>query len=823
MITATMSNPLDTLKKLKGRTWTELRARSEQALSAYTEQIGLSGKLPSDDEFAQLVHIRYFPDAEVTPKNLFNHFYEVSELKFFPAFRNKEKTVEYFRQFDKKAVMHVIEKAQKITEGKFDLLGFQNLDFGEAFDWHYEPVSGKHIPLKHWKQYDELDAEETGDKKIIWELNRHQHFFTLGVAYWLSKDEIFAETFVQHLESWMEQNPPGIGINWMSSLEVAFRAISWLWALQFFKDSPHLTPEILQKALKFLHVHGRHLEKYLSTYYSPNTHLTGEALGLYYLGTQLPFFKRSDFWRRLGEEILIAELDRQILPDGVYFEQSTWYQRYTVDFYLQFLILKALNGEKTKPELDAKLEAKTQQLIDFLMYITRPDGTTPIIGDDDGGKCLPHSSAKCGDFSAVLSTGAVLFGRGDYKFVAGDFREETLWLLGEDGVDSFLNLRQFTPEKTSNSFKGGGYFVMRDGWDSSDNYLLIDGGNLGALSGGHSHADTLSIDMAAGGRTVLVDPGTYTYHESTELRDYFRSTSAHNTLCINQKSSSEPGGKFGWQTMAQASVSSWISEDRFDFFEGSHDGYKRLENPSEHTRSILFLKNDYWIMRDFVETKGENEYGLNFHFNIETQPEIEGGENGSFCINETPANDVGVKLITFGDNGGWQRKDSWVSTCYGQRVNAPFLRFVSKGIGSQEFFTFMMPTDEFTKAPEVFETEVFGGRAFVIKYRDYNDLFVYADGSDQLIRTEFFDTNFRFLWARLSHGENLPEEFVMVDGTNFSLAGREVINYPSRLKFAVARRLGNKLNVRTSESVFSVSLPQRKSSTYILKNSLQSE
>lgn len=822
MITATMANPIDTLKKLKGRTWTEIRSRGEQAISAYTEQIGLSGKLPSDDEFVQMIHRNYFPKAEVNAETLFAHFYEVADEKFFPSFREKEKTIELFRQLDEKARIHVVEQAEKIVEGKFDLLGYQNLDFGEAFDWHYEPISGKHIPLKHWKQYDELDAEETGDKKIIWELNRHQHFFTLGVAYQLSNDEIFAETFIQHLDSWMEQNPPGLGVNWMSSLEVAFRAMSWLWAFNFFKDSPNFTPEILQKALKFLHVHGRHLEKYLSTYYSPNTHLTGEALGLYYLGTQLPFFKRSEYWRRLGEEILFAELDRQIMPDGVYFEQTTWYQRYTTDFYIHFLLLKTLNGEKSKPESEEKLAAKTQQMLDFLMYLTRPDGTTPIIGDDDGGQMLPHSSAKCGDFRAVLATGAVVFGRGDYKFVAGEIAEETIWLLGFEGLKTFETLRAFRPAKNSKSFQSGGYFVMRDGWDSTDNYLLIDGGNMGALSGGHSHADALSIDLAAGGRTILVDPGTYTYHESVEMRDYFRSTSAHNTLCINQQSSSEPGGKFSWQTTAQAKVDSWISQDRFDFFEGSHDGYNRLEMPATHTRSILFLKNDYWIMRDYVETKGENEYGLNFHFNVETNPEIEGGENGSFCINEMPADEVGIKLTTFGDNGGWQRKESWVSPCYGKKVNAPFLRFVSKGIGSQEFFTFMMPTDQGFNTPEVFETQVFGGRAFVIKYRDYNDLFVFADGNGQPVRTEFFDTNFRFLWARLSEGENLPEEFVMVDGTNFTLSGREVVNYPNRLKFAIARRLGTKLNVRTSESVFSVSLPQKKSHTYILKNSLQS-
>ena len=182
------------------------------------------------------------------------------------------------------------------------------------------------------------------------------------------------------------QNPPGIGINWFSSLEVAFRLISWIWAFHFFRNSDCLTPEFFQKALKFIYCHGRHLEKYLSTYYSPNTHLTGEALGLYYLGTQFPFFKRAEHWQKLGEDILFAELDRQILPDGGYFEQTTWYHRYTTDFYTHFLILKTLNNGKSQKHLQEKLTTKIQSLFNFLMYLTRPDGTTPLIGDDDGGQ-----------------------------------------------------------------------------------------------------------------------------------------------------------------------------------------------------------------------------------------------------------------------------------------------------------------------------------------------------------------------------------------------------------------------------------------------------
>jgi hypothetical protein len=814
-----MANPIDKLKKIKGKTWSEIRARGEQAFSARTDQIGLSGKLPSDEELIRLVDKSFLTHESISAEKFFEQFFAEAEYIFFPAFRQKEKTLEVFRrEFGEKSARFFIEKAEKAIEGKFDLLGFENLDFGAAVDWHFEPISGKHSPQKHWKQFDELDTSETGDKKIIWELNRHQHFFDLGVAYWLTGDERYAETFALHLDGWMQQNPPGIGVNWFSSLEVAFRSISWIWAFQFFKESENFTPALFQKALKFLFLHGRHLEKYPSTYYSPNTHLTGEALGLYYLGTQLPFFERAAHWRKLGEEILFAELDRLILEDGVYFEQSSWYARYTADFYTHFLILKTFNADETSPELQEKIEVKLQSLLDFLMYITRPDGTTPLIGDDDGGRSLPRGNSKTDDFRSTLSAGAVLFERGDYKYVAGDIKEETLWLLGFQGIQSFRTLYAQAPENKSFKFEAGGYFMMRDGWLDTDDYLLIDCGTLGGLSGGHAHADTLAIDLTAGGRTILVDPGTYTYHETKELRDHFRTSDAHNTLTINEKSSSEPGGKFNWKTKADARLDQWISQPRFDFFEGSHDGYLRLkDSPAIHTRSVLFLKNDYWIMRDYVETAGEHDYKLNFQFARTTDPSIEQAQNGGLCVNETPENEVGLRLFTFGDNGDWQRRNGWVSNNYGNRSNAPLLRFVSSGRGSQEFFTFMLPTEVGLSSPEVFETEVSGGRAFVIDYRGYKDLFVFAD-AEQVVHTEIFNTNFRFLWARLSENEELPEEFVLINGTNFSLDNREIINQQQPLDFAAARRFGDKLNVQTNEGVFSFSLPQNDSIANVLNN-----
>ncbi|MDQ2747006.1 MAG: heparinase II/III family protein [Acidobacteriota bacterium] len=803
-----MANPLDTLKKMKGKSWTELRTRGEQLIAARADQIGWSGKMPTSEEFLELLDFSFFGGEKPSAMDLSGKFYEVAETNFFASFRQEARTIEVFKaRFGAKNAAKIIRKAKKIVAGKFDLLGYKNLDFGAEPDWHLEPRSGKRSPRKHWKQFDELDTEETGDKKIVWELNRQQHFFTLGAAFRLSGDEQYAETFAAHLDDWMECNPPGIGVNWASSLEVAFRAISWIWAFNFFKDAAIFTPEKFQNALKFIYLHGRHLEKYLSTYYSPNTHLTGEALGLYYLGTQFPFFKAANNWRETGERILFAELDRQILSDGIYFEQSTWYQRYTTDFYTHFFILQNLNGTADDENRRAVLKEKICSLTDFLMFITRPDGTIPLIGDDDGGRLLPLSDRKSDDFRAVLSTNAVLFERTDYKFVAGDLAEETLWLLGETGADKFDNLAACEPFESSKGFESGGCFVMRDGWAATDNYLFVDCGAVGALAGGHGHADALAVNLAVGGKTVLTDAGTYSYHESVEKRNLFRESEAHNTLTIDGESQSETGSKFGWKTRANARLRQWTSQPRFDFFEGSHDGYERLAAPATHTRGILYLKNDYWIVRDLVETSGEHDYQLNFQLNRAAKPVFKQTENGAAVISEPTS---GLQIFTFGDDGEWSIKNGAISELYGKKFNAPHLQFASKGVGAQEFFTFLLPVEAGENAPEVVETVVSGGRSFVINFRGYRDTFVFADG-DCIVNAEIFDTNFRFNWSRFGAGESLPEEFVMIGGSHFSLDGREIINQSNALDFAAARRFGGEINVNTAEKIFRVLLGEETS------------
>ena len=92
-------------------------------------------------------------------------------------------------------------------------------------------------------------------------------------------------------------------------------------------------------------------------------------------------------------------------------------------------------------------------------------------------------------FAAHCRLAAAIFERGDYKYVAGDASEEIFWLLGPKGLESYHEINESEPKVASKDLADGGYCVMRDGFERSDNYMIVDCGEVGSLSGGHGHAD----------------------------------------------------------------------------------------------------------------------------------------------------------------------------------------------------------------------------------------------------------------------------------------------------------------------------------------------
>ncbi|HEX5885981.1 MAG TPA: alginate lyase family protein [Pyrinomonadaceae bacterium] len=777
-----MSSFTTKIKKLKGLKMDEISVRVAQRVAILSERSGWSRhvNLASDEQLLALLS---------TPSNstsaLVEHLRTRTEPRFFASFDAKEQTVSELRRRWPEAEKEILDAANRVSEGTFSLLGLRDLKLGPNIDWHLEPMSGKRTPLCHWSQLNYLNANIAGDKKITWELNRHQYFVTLGRAYWLTGDEHYAEIFVSHITSWMDQNPPKLGINWASSLEVAFRSISWLWALQFFKESRSLSSPVVVRMLKFLYLNALHLKTYLSTYFSPNTHLTGEALGLFYIGLLLPEFKDAERWRELGLEILVSQLPRHVKPDGVYFEQSSYYHRYTTDFYIHLAVLLR-NNRMTLP---SELEPKLERLLDHLMYITRPDGATPFFGDDDGGRLVMLDQRPANDFRSLLSTGAALFNRPDYKFVAGAAAEETLWLLGADGLSKFDHIDAREPGKQSVAFRDGGYYVMRDGWSSTANYLLFDCGPHGMANCGHAHADALAIELAARGRTLLVDPGTFTYTGGKEMRDWFRSSVAHNTLTVDRESSSIPADTFSWKTVTHCERVAWIDHARFTYVSGKHSGYEHLAKPGIHTRSILFLKRDYWIMRDRVELSGKHQLDLWYHFDSGTSPTLKGASPKQW-VHENGATG-GLQIISFAAGGSWTKEEGWVSHCYGERAPAEVCVFSAPGEGSSdeiEITTFLLP--EFAGTPaSVEEIEVSGGLGFEVLNENSRDVVIIRNRGDAgVAQTASVISDFEYTWLRFEGNSETPAELVLLGGKKLAIAGQRIIESRERVEYSCSRR-----------------------------------
>ena len=487
-------------------------------------------------------------------------------------------------------------RAEAILEGRYDLLGYRNVRVGEAPDWHLDPVHGRRSPLVFWTRVRYLDAA-LGDHKIIWELNRHQHWMALGRATALTGERRFYLAFTRQLTSWLSANPPLMGTNWTSMLELAFRVCSWIWALEFFAGcaGEEDTDPWLVDLLHGIDRQLRHVEENLSRFFSPNTHLSGEALALFVAGTCLPELKEGHRRAGIGRDVLVQEARRQLRGDGGHAELSAHYHRYSTDFYLLACAVARRAGD---PAAHVFEDAARRQAR-YLRTICDDAGRRPQVGDDDGGQLLPICGRDPADCSDTLATASLMLNEPALAVAAAP--EETWWLCGAtDAARS--NLMPWP----STALRDSGYFVSRS---PQGDHLLFDAGPFGFLNGGHAHADALSCTVTAASRPVLIDPGTATYTMSPEVRDRFRSPMMHNTVVLDGRSHSMPHGPFHWASRVDARATVWRSAAAADYVEGTHDGYA----PHRHTRAILALHGVGWLIVDHVLGPGPASVAAYWH------------------------------------------------------------------------------------------------------------------------------------------------------------------------------------------------------------------
>ena len=306
-------------------------------------------------------------------------------------------------------------------------------------------------------------AELSRDIKIPWNRSRFQH--------------LNRANFCTSISSWIACNQFMRGVNWVCPMEVAIRAINWIWAYNSFHQS--VPNSFLPQFTGSLYDHMVYLENNWERYDGrTNNHYLSDLVGYLYLCwffKDLSSTKKKTVWCYAE---LLKEFDKQIFAEGSSYEGSTAYHKLVTELLQHTLFI----CQKLELSVPAHVHTRYAAMHDFINWCSPTVGDMITIGDDDSGTIVNNSFSQ---------TTAPQTGR-------KDFYEFGLSILKTAAIH--LTLRHHAYQKHQPS--------------------------------GHFHNDAGSITLAVEGVPIFVDPGSYVYTASSIWRNYFRSITVHNTFFL---------------------------------------------------------------------------------------------------------------------------------------------------------------------------------------------------------------------------------------------------------------------------------------------------
>ena len=518
---------------------------------------------------------------------------------------------------------------------------------------------------------DPLDWLSNPSSDIEWHILLHKFYYAAGLsqAWQASGDARYVRRWAQLIDGWIRVTPP----DFIAADVTGRRVQNWIYSLHglVMHDRPDQAAPVEAGFLRRM-LHSLHEQvEYLCANLTPKrNHRTLELLAICLAGAVFPEFQRAAHWRAFALRETLANIQADLLADGVHCELSTDYHHLALRNWLQVRNLAANNGETVPAAMDEALE----RALEFSLHVHKPDGIVPSFSDGDSRSYLP-----------LLLQGAQLFDREDMRFVATQGRQGK------------------PPARRAAHFLASGYHVLRSGWPASPQFtdaqhLVFDCGPLG--EGNHGHFDALSFELAANGRSLVVDPGRFTYSEAgeTNWRVHFRSTAAHNTVCVDDlpqtrylpKPIKQPsrhsqgsvrhkiGGPAPETTLIECATSAVL-----DLLHGRCDSH---EYDALHQRCIVFVDRRYWIISDWLRAESVHDYSLNFQLGPDADQ-----HTTLLDKNGTQLSSPGLCIAQPSRAGQRARLAAgWISARYGEKQPAPALRTTARGCDA-DFDTVLLP------------------------------------------------------------------------------------------------------------------------------------
>jgi len=563
-----------------------------------------------------------------------------------------------------------------ISRGELSILSAGTARWDKEEFWNRDPLTGADLP-GGFRPYN-VEHYSGGDINFALWVNSLPFLPALAQSYLFTNEAVFLDALCKTSESCLAAKHPVLHVAWDMDLTVACRAVSILYAQSLVPGSV-LPSKTRRDMARVVSLSGSVLE--LMVERPSFNHWIISAFGLFCCGLAFKEDSKGRRWIQKSASILFEQMRRQFFEDGVHGERSPGYMRFVIEAYLHFRALGERHGVVFPQDFDQRLIRSCEALAN----LCDEDGVPAFLGDDSDLNLFSDRTA-----AAPLALAAALFGRADFKARAKTFPPVAVWLLGGAGYRRFQELPSGVVPKRSFALAHAGYYIM----EGRSAALRLTCGTELTHRNGHSHADALSFELQIEGDRVLADPGTYAYFPSRQWRDYFRSTRAHNTVTVDEQDQAVAlgGDHFGWSQYPKVRVHNWTTSESHDFFDGEHDGYRRLQEPVVHRRRILYVKPDYWVIVDDLLGCGTHLGELHFQF----APGKTWLENASQAIAQRPWGNLEIRQLSEGCEssivtGQEQPVRGWISEGYGHRRPAASLRLAKRAELPMRFCTLVLP------------------------------------------------------------------------------------------------------------------------------------
>ena len=559
----------------------------------------------------------------------------------------------------RRAAGRLISEADDIRLGRVNILGSGPTLVGPLVDWHRDFKSGYRWPESFYMDVQSTRLDDPSDAKVPWDLSRSHHLLALARAACLTGDAHYSSEVEDQLASWLESNPSGVGINWVQPMEIALRAVNWVWILRTLEPEFPISPPLRQRVVASLASHARHIRLNLEgTPYLRSNHYLSNILGLLVLGAVLGGDPDAQRWFVYARRAFEREITTQVLDDGMGFEASVAYHGLALEMFLLARHVAAWRRARFSSRYDDRL----RRMLTASRILRHPNGRVPLFGDADSGRVLPGSFARPASHDDLIDLGSAIFGA--RRYLDHPPSPEVAWTLG---IEAWTRLAEtpvdFTrlPESLPH---GGIYVLQRNGLRA-----VVRCGDVGQNgNGGHAHNDVGSYELFHRG-PLVVDAGNYAYTSDPAARNAFRSTAAHNTIMIDgQEINPFPAELFRLPQLARPRVELWKPGGR-PALVIEHDGYRRLPGKPRHRRSLeLAPDGSSLAITDSITGTGHHRLECRVHL----APEIQVREvaPSTFALDrggDTVRLTFRGSAVSVGVHGGW------VATEYGVRERTKVL------------------------------------------------------------------------------------------------------------------------------------------------------